>query len=138
MNWKRIAVWSALIFGAANVIGFCCGLMMAAHWEIYGPTIPIAIDNARLFRRTAILIVAALLYWRFALGVAKHRFAHVVAVFAGFLIFDIALELAMPPHTVTFEPWGLARAFAAALAGYGLAVWSARRSAGSKPSDAST
>ena len=125
MNWKRIAGWSALIFLFANLIGFCSGLTMA-HWEIYGPTIQTAVDNARLVRRTAIFVLAALLYWRFALGVAKYRLLQVVAVLAGFQIFDIALELALPPHTVTFEPWGLARAFGAALSGYGLALLNLR------------
>lgn len=133
MNWKRIAGWSALIFFAVNIIGFCSGLVMAARWEIYGPTIQIAIDNARLVRRTVIVVVAALLYWRFALGVAKHRLLHVIAVFVGFQLLGIALDLATPPHTVGFELWGLARAFAAALVGWALATWTSRRPAASSP-----
>ncbi|MDC8011400.1 hypothetical protein [Tahibacter soli] len=134
MHWKRIAGWSALIFLSANVIGFCSGLTMA-HWEIYGATIQTAVDNARLVRRTAIFVVAALLYWRFALGVAKYRFAHVVAAFVGFQVLDVALSLATPPHTVEFYPPGLARAFAAALLGYGLAMLSLRRSPKPAPLD---
>lgn len=127
MNWKRIVGWSFLILLAMNVVGFCAGLTME-HWEIYGATIETAITNARHVRRVAYAIVAALLYWRFALGVPAHRFLHVVAVFVGIQLIDIAIEIVFFKGTIAFDPWGLARGFGAALVGYVLAMWSSRRS----------
>ena len=126
MNWKRIAGCSALIFLAMNIVGFGSGLTMN-YWQIYGSTIETAIENARHVRRLGYFVVAALLYWRFAVGVAKHQLLHVAAVFVSLLAINFAFELAVY-RSIEFDPWALARGVGAALVGYALATWLPRRS----------
>ena len=129
MNWKRVLLWAVLAFAAVNVVGFASGIVMGLRWEIYGATMEAAVANARIARRIGYAIVIALAYWRFALGVARWRFAHVVAMFVVVQILDAALTIGVFRDAYAPDLWGLARGFAAALTGYALATWQARRRA---------
>lgn len=129
MNWIRIVAWSALILAVANAIAFCSGLTMG-HWEIYGPTIDDAVANNRLVRRLLIGCAVALLYWRFAAGIAARRFLHVLAVFLSIQVMDIVSTAVLFGTAIQelFDPWALARGLSAALIGYGLSRLSSHHS----------
>ena len=126
VNWKRITAWSAIVFAALLAVGFAAGLTMQ-WWEIYGATIEVAVENARLVRRIAYVVVAVLLYWRFALGVERLRFAHVVAVFVGMQLISFVVDVGVFRAPFDLDAWALARGFASALAGWVLAEWQVRR-----------
>ena len=94
MNWKRIFLWSLLIFLAAQVIGFCSGLSIL-HWEIYGNSLAQAIENARLVRRMVVAVVSFALYFLFLRRITKARLLHALAVFAGVQAIDMILSYAL-------------------------------------------
>lgn len=126
MNWKRIIVWSLAIFAASNFIAFASGVSMK-WWEIYGATIDVAVENARFVRRIGYALVGALLYWRFALGVARHRFTHVLAVSVALQVIDVLVTVIVYRAPYELAPWALMRNLVAAFAGYALAQWQTQR-----------
>lgn len=129
IHWKRIVAWSLLILLAANIVGICSGLTMA-RWEIYGGTIDEAIANSRLVRRIASGVIAALLYWRFAVGLSSRRTMHVIAVFALVHFMDLGVSFFAfgVPAGELIEPWALVRDFLAAATGLGIAHWHSKSS----------
>ena len=94
MNWKRIFLWSLLIFVVVQIVGFCSGLSLA-RWEIYGGSSEQAIENARLVRRIAVAVVTFVLYLLFLRPIAKAKVLHALAVFALVQAIDIILSYAL-------------------------------------------
>jgi hypothetical protein len=133
VNWKRIFAWSLLIFVAANAVAFSSGLTMA-RWDLYGKTIEEAIANSQIVRRLAIGFVAALLYWRFALGIPAKRLLHVLAVYALVQLLDIGVSaLFGTPANELLDPWSMARSLLAAIIGLGAASLSSNNTFKPKP-----
>lgn len=121
-HWKRIVVWSGLIFLTANIVGFISGFTMG-NWEIYGRTIEEAIANARLIRRIGYGVIGAILYWQFAAGVTSKRLLHTLALFALVQIIDLSFTFLVfsVPIDELFDPWAIGRSLLAAMAGLGIA-----------------
>lgn len=122
MDWTRILNWSFLIYAALLAVGFVSGISMN-YWEIYGSTMDAAIENARLVRRIGYWIVAALLYWRFAQGVARHRLMHALMLYLAVQLLCNWIVRLVLGEKLTFDPWADAKNLAVALTGYTLAEW---------------
>ena len=120
-RWRRVVVWAALIYVAAMVVGFSSGLTMG-NWEIYGSTIDVAVENARLVRRVAYGAVGAILYWLLAAPV-QQRLLHVAAVFVVVQLIDVAVSFFVfhTPAAELIDLWSLGRSLLAAAVGLGLA-----------------
>ena len=120
-GWKRVFVWSLLIYVAAMAVGISSGLTMGA-WEIYGSTIEEAVENARLMRRLAYGIVGALLYWRLAAPV-RQRLLHVAAAFIVVQLIDLTVSFLLfrVPAEELIDVGAIGRSLLAAAAGLGLA-----------------
>jgi hypothetical protein len=133
-HWKRVVVWSVLIFVAANMVGLISGFTMG-NWEIYGRTMEEAIINARLIRRIGYGIVGAILYWWFATGVASKPLLHVVALFALVQVIDLLFSFFVfsVPANELFDYWAIGRSFLAAMVGLGIAWLGSNNSFKPKP-----
>ena len=129
-------VWAALIYCAAMAVGFSSGLSMGA-WEIYGNTMEIAIENARLVRQIAYGVVGTILYWRLAAPV-RQRLLHVAAAFLTVQLIDAVVSLFVfrIPASELIDPSSLGRSLLAAVVG--LALASAGSWMSSRPSLRST
>ena len=122
LQWRRVVVFSLLIFAAVTMVAFLSGLTIA-RWQIYGATMEEAVINARLVRRMAYGGVAALLYWRLAAPLATRRWLHVLLAFACVQVLDIVVSFTLfqSPASELIEAGPLGRAALAALVGWGLA-----------------
>lgn len=126
-RWPRLVAWAALLYLSAIVIGFGSGLTMG-RWEIYGGTIEEAVAVARLWRRIAIGVALALLYWRLAATVPSRRLANVLAVFLLVQMIDAVVSVLVfgSEWDELFDLGSSGRALLAALAGWLLAMASGR------------
>ncbi len=130
LQWRRVVVFSVLIFAAVTMVAFLGGLTMA-RWQIYGATMEEAVTNARLVRRIAYGVVGALLYWRLAAPLATRRWLHVLLAFGCVQVLDIVVSFTLfqAPASELIELGPLGRAALSALIGGGLAsLGSARAS----------
>jgi hypothetical protein len=122
VRWQRTMVWAVLIQGCAMVVGISSALSMD-HWEFYGRSFEEAAANARLVRRILYGVAGAILYWRFAAGIASHRLLHVVALYLVVQVIDVGVTLAISHSVDTwFDPWSFGRSLIAASVGYACAV----------------
>lgn len=121
-QWRRVVVFSVLIFAAVTMVGILGGLTMA-HWQIYGATIEEAVTNSRVVRRIAYGLIGALLYWRLAAPLANRRWLHVLVAFACVQVLDIAVSITLFHVTTSdlADLGPLGRGALAAFVGWGLA-----------------
>lgn len=127
-GWGRVLVFACLIYAAAMAVGLSSGLSMG-HWEIYGSTMQVAMENARLVRRIAYGTVGAFFYWRLAAPV-QHRLRHVAAAFVIVQLIDwlVSILLFQVPVRELLDAWALGRSAVAAVVGLSLASLGARTS----------
>lgn len=92
------------------------------NWEIYGSTMDVAIENARLVRRIAYGVIGTILYWLLAAPV-RQRLLHVAAAFIVVQLFDLAVSFFVfhKPAAELVDLWSLGRSLLAAAAGLGIA-----------------
>jgi hypothetical protein len=92
------------------------------YWDVYGSTMDVAIENARLVRRIAYCAVGAILYWRLAAPV-QQRLLHVAAVFVSVQIIDLTVSFFLfgTPARELIDVWSLGRSLLAAAVGLGIA-----------------
>ena len=122
IQWRRIIVFSVLIFATVTLVGILGGISMA-HWQIYGATMEEAVSNSRVVRRIAYGVVSALLYWRLTAPLAGHRWLHVLFAFVAVQILDIVVSVGLFHVTASelADPGPIGRAAFAALVGWALA-----------------
>lgn len=121
-QWRRIIVFSVVIYAAVNMVAILAGISMA-RWQIYGATMEAAVNNCRIVRRFAYVLVGAFLYWRLAAPLASRRWLHVLLALFGVQILDIIVPITLSqviPSEV-IELGSLFRGSLAALLGWVLA-----------------
>ncbi len=122
LHWRRVLVFSVLIFVAVNLVAFLNGLSMA-RWQIYGATMEEAVTHARLVRRIVIGAVGAALYWRLAAPLADRRWLHVLLAFLCVQVLGafVSVVLYQDSASELLELGPLSRSALAALVGWGVA-----------------
>jgi hypothetical protein len=133
--WKRVLIWSFLIYFGVTLVAFASGLSMAA-WHIYGDTLEEAIETSGLIRVVAYWVTGAFLYWRFAAPIRASRFLHVLVLLALVELIKAAVDMLVfgPPLAELVDPGAAGRATLAALVGWGLASLGSNQSFKPTPS----
>ena len=103
MNWKRIFIWSALIFVAAFAVGFSLGSGIASMIGVF--------------------LTSSTFYWLFLRRIRKNRFGHAIATFIFVEVIDRIIPLFLgAPLSYALSNWdSSARHMSAALLGLALA-----------------